>query len=134
MQRIKLMNGSAWKLPFGTAPFGNIRNFLYSHQVTPIDTLHSVSSNYNTVISKYAKCPSTYVNFVLEPKQTYFDPLPDFFEESQVECNIEMFSCESIGINEQKESISEYDITKIKQFEDSIAWMVLIMLNYLGMT
>ena len=121
MQRIKLMNGSAWKLPFGKAPFGNIRNFLYSHQATPIDTMWYVSSNYNTVISKYAKCPSTYVNFVLEPKQTYFDPLLEFFEESQVERNIEkMFSCASIGISEQKESISDYDITKIKQFEDSI--------------
>ena len=89
--------------------------------MTPLDTMRSVSSNYNTVISKYANWPSTYVNFVLEPKQTYFDPLLEFFEESQAEGNIEkMFSCESIGISEQKESISDYDITKTKKFEDSI--------------
>ena len=118
---INCMNGSAWKVSDsrGIIPFGNIQHFLYPSQIKATNLSNSVN-NYNTIISKY-KCPSTLVNFVLEPKNSYDDPLESFFDESLVERRVDkMLSCDSLGINESEDSISDYDAVKIEKFKNSI--------------
>ena len=113
------MHGSAFEIATGIIPFGNCNHFLYPNQVRQLNKV-KVSNNYNTIVSK-AKCPSTYVNFVLAPKYSYEDPHEHFFDESSVERRIDkMLSCESLGIEENIDEISDYDKVKIDQFKKGI--------------
>ena len=121
VKMINCMNGSAWKVSnsSGIIPFGNIQHFLYPSQIEAAK-LSKPSSNFNTLVAKY-KCPSTLVNFVLEPKLSYDDPFESFFDESLVERRVDkMLSCDSLGINENEDSISDYDAVKIEKFKNSI--------------
>ena len=123
MEVIDCMYGSAWRIPQGVIPFGNAQNFLYRSQITPSEGFQESVNHYNTVISQFSSVPITHVNFVLNPKQSYFDPLSEVFSESQVERNIDkMFSCESLGISDDQEYTSDYDKTKIREFEESIEY------------
>ena len=59
----------------------------------------------------------------MNPELSYFDPLSEFFSESQVEHNIDkIFSCESLGISGDQECTSDYDKAKIREFEESIEY------------
>ena len=59
------------------------------------------------------------VNFVLEPKLTYYSPMRDIFEGSTIDHGLEnLFNLESIGIG--KENCSSYDIHEINKFKESI--------------
>ena len=62
------------------------------------------------------QCPSTFVNFVMEPSQSYEDPSESFFDESLVERIDKMLSCDSLGINENDENLSDYDQVRIQKF------------------
>ena len=113
------MHGSAFKIDTGIIPFGNCNHFLYPNQIKELRNAKSTTS-FNTIVSK-AKCPSTYVNFVLAPKCTYEDPHEHFFDESSVERRIDkMLSCDSLGIDEDIDEISDYDKVKIEQFKKGI--------------
>ena len=81
-----------------------------------------LESNFYTIISNYSHCPISGVNFVLNPKKSYSDPIGELFDESLIERNLEkMFDVDSLGssLNEDK-SVSNYDKAKIKEFENSI--------------
>lgn len=57
--------------------------------------------------------------FILESRNTYEDPLSDFFPDSVVQSGLEkMFDMESLGIRES--NLSNYDEQKIGQFRRSI--------------
>ena len=72
---------------------------------------------YQTAIAK-AKAPSGKVEFVLEPKSKYYDPLEEMFPESDVERRLDnMFSCESLGIEDNQ---SQFDSEIIAEFERNI--------------
>ena len=73
MQMFSCMNGSAWKVSSGVIPFGNINNFLYPSQSEPAIPNRVTNNNFNAILSRH-KCPTTLVNFVLEPKLSYDDP------------------------------------------------------------
>ena len=123
MEIIECMYGSAWQIPQGIIPFGNAQNFLYRSQITPSEVSQENVNHYSTIISQFSSVPTTHINFVLNPKQSYFDPLSEVFSESQVERNIDkMFSCESLGISDDQESTSDYDKAKIREFEESIEY------------
>ena len=84
------------QLPTGITPFGNCIHFLYNHQIIPVQPTSltikqptnkitkstntslnktpQIVNNYNEIINKYASCPSTFVNFVMEPKRSFNDP------------------------------------------------------------
>ena len=102
---IKAMNGNAYLFENGIVPIGNFLNFLKKGQIIPLNTGCGggvVTSNlcYQTAISK-AKASSRKVEFVLEPKSKYYDPL-EIFHESEVERRLEnMFSCESLGFEDE---------------------------------
>ena len=53
------------------------------------------------------KCPASCVNYCLKAKPSYNDELAPFFDENSVERRINrMLSCESLGIEENNDSIS----------------------------
>ena len=93
MEMVNCMNGSTWKIPEGIIPFGNVNNLLYPNQIVKSAPVNSTNNNFNAIIAEH-KCPSTFVNFVLEPKYSYEDPFESFFDESLVERRIDkMLSC-----------------------------------------
>ena len=122
ISKIKVMNGTAWKLQSGIVPFGNVCSFLYPKQVTPVrlERGFQESFSYNTIIEKFSSNDQDKINFVMKPKSDYEDLLGSCFNESQVERNLEqMFSLEHVGNLEEE---SDYDKLKIKEFNDSIVY------------
>ena len=118
---IKIMNGIAWRIPQGVIPFGDTRHFLHRNQIKPVNGNSNL--NYVTIMSQAPTVPNTQINFVLDPIQSYSDPLADIFTESQVERNIDkMFSCESLGLPDNGDTVSDYDSQKIAEFERSISF------------
>ena len=63
----------------------------------------------------------TQVNFVLNPKPYYADPLESIFEHLAVERNLDrMFSLEDVGITEN--TLSSNDYQKIQELKNSISF------------
>ena len=122
---VECMKGIAWEFPNGLVPYGDANNFLFPRQILVLPSFSSSRpdkfNNYNHIISRYAKCPETHVNFVMNPKSSYPDPLQCLFPESSVERNLDMmFQTEGLGIDSKENAITDYDSVKIKDFEDSI--------------
>ena len=102
-------------------PFGNINHFLHPKQQT-YQTLNEID-NFSTIIANN-KCPSFFVNFVMDPKPSYEDPLESYFDESLVERRIDkMLSVDSLGIDENVENFSDYDNNNIKEFTKDISFI-----------
>ena len=127
---VKCMYGSVFNVTTGIIPFGDTNHFLYPGQV-PIETQnYSSELNFKTIIAEVPCQAPSDLNFCLNPKRSYEDPVAPFFPEASVERNIDsttvssnldsMFSCESIGITEGPDSMSNYDTEKIKEFEKGI--------------
>ena len=113
---INCMHGSAFQVASGIIPFGNTAHFLYPDQLGQ----SRVESNYSTIVSKVT-CPTTHINFVLEPKYFYDDPTDCLFEESLVERGVDrMFNIDSLGIDASLDDVSDYDKSMIDQFEKGI--------------
>ena len=47
---VPCMNGSAWKVPGGLVPFGNILHFLHPRQVLPIEKYQCAENNFKDVV------------------------------------------------------------------------------------
>ena len=120
VQMIKCMNGSVIGTSSGIAPIGDIRKFLYPNQISSLKPFEVAYNNFNSILSMYP-CQSALVNFVLEPKLSYDDPFESFFDESSVERRVDkMLSCDSLGIVEGKDSLSDYDQERVDKFRNSI--------------
>ena len=124
---VECMEGIAWKFSNGLVPYGDANNFLFPRQISVLPGFTSCRpdtfNNYNHIISRYAKCPETHANFVMNPKSSYPDPLQCLFPESSVERNLDMmFQTEGLGIDSKENAITDYDTVKIKDFEDSITF------------
>lgn len=86
-----------------------------SNSVNKLRKRHKVNNKEYVVPKKYESS----VNFVINPKQTYFSPLLEFYDESQVDHGLEnLFSLETIGI--KNENCSSYDEEEIAKFKNSI--------------
>ena len=76
---VECMKGIAWEFPNGLVPYGDANNFPFPRQISVLPSFSSsrpdTFNNYNHIISRYAKCPETHVNFVMKPKSSYPDPL-----------------------------------------------------------
>ena len=116
MKIIKCMNGKAWGFPTDIAPLVDSHHFLYQEQIARARAWKSVpENNYQTIIAGYSSCPEERVNFVLTPKKTYPDAFSEFFNESSFEHNLEkMFDVDSFGSINEKELVSDYDKSQIK--------------------
>lgn len=130
---VQCMNGSAFSVTTGIVPFGDTNHFLYPGQVpieAPTNIIKKTEINFKTIINELPILSEESINFCLNPKQSYEDPAASFFEESSVERTIDnstvvknlesMFNCESIGIIDSPDSISNYDQDMIKKFEEGI--------------
>ena len=61
------------------------------------------------------------MNFVLEPRASYEDPLGSFFDDSLVERRVDkMINFTPQGVDSSDQEICNYDAQRIKQFKDSI--------------
>ena len=126
MEKIRCLNGTAWLLSTGIVPFGNVKHFLKPDQLTSVESnaslVQNTCINFIDAVDCFGKSEtSSQVNFVMEPKKTYFSPLEDTFTDSSVEHGLEnMFSLESIGCYDQEESQSKYDKMKIEDFKSKI--------------
>ena len=117
ISKINCMKGSAWSTSLGIIPFGDINSFLSSEQSAKLES--SFSLNYNTLLARN-KCPSTLVNFVLEPHQSYDDPFESFFDQSLMERRMDKFlGCDALA-DAVPDQLNDYDALKIKQFKDGI--------------
>ena len=122
---VECMKGIAWEFANGLVPYGDANNFLFPRQISVLPSFSSsrpdTFNNYNHIISRYAKCPETHVNFVMNPKSSYPDPSQCLFPENSVERNLDMmFQTKGLGIDSKENAITDYDFVKIKDFEDSI--------------
>ena len=107
---IKCMNGLAWRMPNGIAPFGNVQHFLYNHQISPAEPkISKVLDNYHTVISEDASCLERHLKSIIEPKPTYLDMFSDTFELSTVEKNLEKMLGVDLAASSFEEEFSYYD-------------------------
>ena len=120
--RIPCMMGSAYKVPTGIVPFGNVVHFLHSNQIIPESHYVKSDVNFSQLVGKYEKeVPSTIVNFVMQPKKSYFTPLETLFPESSVEQGLEkMFSLDSVGCMEVDDQHAQEDLLMIEDFEKGI--------------
>ena len=117
---VSCFNGSAWELEQGIIPFGNVNNFLYPNQRHKVSS-NSQVNNFVDILKQQKQCPSTFVNFVMEPVASYDDPYESIFDQSLVERRIDkMLSCDSLGIDEANESLSDYDKERIDKFRNGI--------------
>ena len=117
---IECMGGAAIKFPSGIAPLGSSEAFLYPRQIAPVESENS--NDFDTMVNRHSDCPSTLINFVMEPKASYPDPLAEFFDESEVERRLDkMFDVDAIGLKSDKE-ISNVDELQIKKFKESIVY------------
>ena len=120
IKTIKCIGGIAWSNPLGIIPFGDINGFLSDDQVTTI--FKESSSTYSTLANK---CPSTLCNFILDPKNTYEDPLDSFFDQESVFDSMERRLDKFIGCDASADSdsdkLNDYDSLKIKQFKEGIS-------------
>ena len=119
---VPCMNGSAWKVPGGLVPFGNILHFLHPRQVIPIEKYECTENNFNNVVEGLeGEVPATMVNFVLHPNKSYFSPLESLFPDSAVEHGLEqMFSLDSVGCIDEANQLAQSDIELINEFKKGI--------------
>ena len=123
----KCMLGAAWKTPLGLVPFGNIIHFLHPEQVVPVSSHINESPNsdlkYQDTLSNNEELPSTFLNFVMSPKKTYFSPLESLLPESTVEQGLEnMFNLDSLGCQDNSDISPHYDVVKIEEFQKGIVF------------
>ena len=105
---IKCMNGSAFSYASGIIPFGNIDHFLSK------DQLLRKYQNFE----KDQKISESVINFVLNPPQSYFDPISAVSNNSMVEHKLDnLFNVESLGITEDS---CVTDQTRITEFKEKI--------------
>ena len=79
---VKCMKGIAWEFPNGLVPYGDANNFLLPRQISVLPSFFSSTpdtfNNYNHIISRYAKCPETHANFVMNPQVIISRPITMF--------------------------------------------------------
>ena len=123
-KKVPCMLGAAYKVPSGLVPFGNIMHFLYGNQIISQGPVQPTSTevSFTQAITRYDNdIPTTVVNFVLQPRKSYFSPLETLFPESAVEQGLEnMFNLNYVGCGDSQEQHSQTDVMLVKEFEEGI--------------
>ena len=118
------MKSSSGIFACSIAPFENRQRSLHENQIKHVErkSVEALENNYHTINSNYSHWPITRVNFVLNPQNSYSDPIGELFDKSLVERNLEkMFAVNNLGSSPNGDkSVSDYDKAKIKEFENSI--------------
>ena len=100
------------------APVGNILNFLDSEQSKELINSHVRKPVVNECVSARTK---TMINLVMDPIKSYFNPLDHILTDSEIENGLEnLFSFESLGINNSDSELVSYDKEQIHKFKEGI--------------
>lgn len=126
-EKVNCMRGSAFLVTDGIIPYGNVDHFLYYDQVSQYAPPVNDCTNNNKILQSdiniclhIEEVNSSIVNFVVQPTKTFFDPLDNIYDNSQVEHGLDyLFSLESIGIKEFSQ-LNTVDEIKLKEFYDGI--------------
>ena len=108
---IPCLSGSAVKLANCIVPIGNVDSFLTESQL---------SEKYRTKNEKVdSSINSSFVNFVLNPIKTRFDPVGSIVSDSLVDDRLDdLFKVESLGITDN----SQYDQHYLNEFDSNLSF------------
>ena len=110
-ERVPCLKGSAFNLPNGISPFGNVDSFLNKEQIVKKYSKNSETELDNT-------CDVSIVNFLTNPVKTEFDPIGDVLKDGLVEERLDrLFEVESLGISETS---CNFDEEMIDKFDEGI--------------
>ena len=130
-EKVPCMLGAAYKVPSGLVPFGNVMHFLHGNQIISQGPVQPKSTevSFSQAITRYDNdIPTTVVNFVLQPRKSYFSPLETLFPESAVEQGLEnMFNLDYVGCGDSREQYSQTDVMLVKEFEKGIEFLLRIL-------
>ena len=73
------MHGSAFYVATGIIPFGDTNHFLHPGQVPAEVKNHYSELNFKTIVEQMPDISPKHLDFCLNPKRSYEDPLAPFF-------------------------------------------------------
>ena len=113
---VKQLGGTCFLLNGRLAPIGNILNFLDKDESKAV--MSSLTRNSDLSLNNKTK---TMVNLVMDPLKSYFNPLENILEDSEVDNGLEyLFSLESMGIKNDDKELASYDKDQIDKFKAGI--------------
>ena len=106
-------------------PIGRVLDFLSGAEqqsyCAPFASSSAANSACASASAEESITLNAYVNHILNPVESYDDPLEYLFPDSNVERKVEkLFSLESLGINNNDVDMSEYDNIQVQKFSESI--------------
>lgn len=118
MKTIDLNDGTAYQVQNGLILFGNVLNYLNKAN-SPLhykENINNVGNCENGILDEKVE---RLVNSVINPSDSYFNPLGYTRTESDIDLQVEnLFKIESLGIKE--DGLSKTDDTILKKFDDSV--------------
>ena len=114
----KLLGGTCFVFNDKVAPVGNVFNFLNEEERKFV--MSSLVRRNNESIDEKTK---TMINLVMDPLKSYFNPLENILEDSDVDNGLEyLFSLESMGIKRDDKELVSFDKQQIDKFKEGITF------------
>ena len=114
----KILGGTCFVLNNKVAPIGNVFNFLNNEERRVV-----MSSLVKSSDDKLEDKVKTMVNLVMDPLKSYFNPIENILEDSEVDNGLEyLFSLESIGIKKDDKELVSFDKEQIENFKQGISF------------
>ena len=125
---VDCLNGKAFKIASGLIPIGDVNHFLPWNLIKPVESGNVLVTSNSPVETAYSDFTEAVdpeiagaVNFVLNPRKSYFSPLSIVSDDSAVDQGLEnMFNLESLGIKDTTK-MSSYDEEQIDKFKRGIS-------------
>lgn len=86
LQLVPLLHGLAFSVPTRLDPFGEVNKL---HSPGPCQDENRECLAFDSVLTSTAEVKTSHLFFVLESRNTYLDPLKDFFPDSDVKRGLE---------------------------------------------
>ena len=113
----EILGGTCFVFNNKIAPVGNVFDFLNSEQEKVV---RSSMCNNPYQLDKKTK---TLVNLVMDPLKSYFNPLENILEDSDIDNGLEyIFSLESLGIKQDNKELVNFDQEQIDKFKEGISF------------
>ena len=114
----KILGGTCFVFNGRVAPLGNVFNFLDDNERKSV-----MNSLVKTVNNRKEDKVKTIVNLVMDPLKSYFNPLENILEDSEVDNGLEyLFSLESMGIKKDDKELVSFDEEQIEKFKEGISF------------
>ena len=113
----KILGGTCFVYDNKVAPLGNVFNFLDNEERKTV-----MSSLVKTYHNKSEDKVKTMVNLIMDPLKSYFNPLENILEDSEVDNGLEyLFSLESLGIKRDDKELVSFDQEQVEKFKQGIS-------------